>query len=335
MEGGAPAPGLFAGTTLHAEDEGLSFNASGRMAGMLWLREASVPGLQDDSIWTNVSGSLEMLARQGGQAPGLPNGVTFGFMGGTAVSSGGHVTFAAQMFGRLDGGQPDSGIWLGTPGGVSLVAGIGDQAPGTASGVSFASFDWEDPIINASGQIAFNASLAGIGIDATNSDGIWVGDADSLSLYARSGEQAAGLPVGVRYRGFSSPAMNATGSVAFVSGLYGDVSPADESAVWSDASGSLAVIVREGELAPGTNGQRFAQFDGGSLMLNSAGQAVFGARLQGASEAQPGPYGLWVQDKTGALQLVALVGEEIEVGPGDVRTISSINFACCAGGEAR
>jgi hypothetical protein len=127
--------------------------------------------------------------------------------------------------------------------------------------------------------------------------------------------------------------LNSKGQIAFVGRLSGDgVDLSNDTALWSDASGSLALIAREGDLAPGTSGGRFHEIDG-TLALNSGGQVAFGARLQGHSHAWPGPFGIWAQDKSGTLRLVALVGETVEVGPGDFRSFSNVNFDCCAGGE--
>ena len=100
--------------------------------------------------------------------------------------------------------------------------------------------------------------------------------------------------------------------------------------VWSEVTGELARVAREGEQAPGVReGLTFA-FDGlqnpegdfgdGYLLENSSGQVAFPTRLNGG-HPEEADHGIWTQDRAGVLRKVALQGDQIEVAPGDFRTI--------------
>src|SRR5689334_320233 len=82
---------------------------------------------------------------------------------------------------------------------IRTIALSNQHAPGTPDGVRFDGFSV--PLLDSSGRVAFSASLVGNGIiystGGANSSGIWTGDAASLALVVRAGDQAAGLPTGV------------------------------------------------------------------------------------------------------------------------------------------
>lgn len=70
---------------------------------------------------------------------------------------------------------------------MHLVTRTGEHAPGTPAGVQFS--DLGAPTLNAAGQVAFTASVAGIGINSTNDFGIWVQQRDgTLRSLIREGD---------------------------------------------------------------------------------------------------------------------------------------------------
>src|SRR4051812_31327203 len=85
--------------------------------------------------------------------------------------------------------------------GIRTIALFNQHAPGTTGDVRFYGFG-EPPLLNSDGQVMFRADLTGNGITysggVSDNAGIWTGDANSLSLIARAGDQASGLPAGVR-----------------------------------------------------------------------------------------------------------------------------------------
>ena len=89
---------------------------------------------------------------------------------------------------------------------------------------------------------------------ATNT-GIWSEGSGSLALVARSGSQAPGTPSGVNFSDFlcRSPVLNNAGQTAFYATLTGSgVDSTNDQGIWSEGSGSLALVARSGSQAPGT-----------------------------------------------------------------------------------
>ncbi len=106
-----------------------------------------------------------------------------------AVNATGDIAFLAKL--DPDGSDGDSFAILkrSASGSWTLIAQTGDQAPGAAANVTFKSFS--SPTINAAGQIAFSATLAGEGdvISDTTDSGVWATDiAGTLSLAIRKGD---------------------------------------------------------------------------------------------------------------------------------------------------
>ena len=223
------------------------------------------------------------------------------------------------MFGGgLAGGG--RGFWSkGGSGGLTLVAREGDMAPG-AGGDIFLQLDVfrGSPLLNDLGQIAFHGFLNSS--SSTNS-GIWLeGGGSGLALVAREGDAAPGAG-GANFSGFNDPRLNDLGQTAFRGFLSSGFTDA---AIWSEGGGNgLALVAREGDMAPGTNGDTFVGF--GSLVLNDEGQAAFTASL---SSGAPGTSSIWAQDSSGTLTLIAQIGDLLDVDDGlatNFREISDLS----------
>ena len=98
-------------------------------------------------------------------------------------------------------------------------------------------------------QVAFRANLTGSGVGSTNKVGVWSEGSGNLGLVARTG---SGAPGGgtfgtVTNAELFSPNLNNAGQTAF----YGALTNGDMG-IWSEGSGSLALVAREGTPAPGT-----------------------------------------------------------------------------------
>lgn len=274
-------------------------------------------------IWSNGTGSTALVARGGEQAPGTPPGVRFGGILGTeTINSAGHTAFSAF----LSGGDVGRGIWSDRSGSLGANVLEGDQVPGLMNSVTFSGFS--NPKLNSTDQIAFIGSISGAGIDVTNDDGIWSEGNGTLALVARTGDQAPGAPDGVEFSRFavSMPLLNANGQTAFIADLTGTgVNESNESGIWSENSGSLALVARAGDPAPGTAGD--AIFGSFSLLnVNSAGQTAFLAVVTGEGVDHSNSYGFWAEDRAGILRQIARVGNSLQVGPGDVRTITRLSM---------
>ena len=181
------------------------------------------------------------------------------------------------------------------------------------------------PVLNDAGQTAFKARLIGSSVDSTNDFGLWSEGSGSLVLVAREGSQAPGVPSGVNFNlfvGYFAPALNNAGQTAFKASLIGDgVVSTNNEGIWSEGSGSLALVARAGDHAPGTPSDvKFSSF-GVDFVLNDAGQIAFEADTSGGS--QPG---IWATDRNGVLQLIARRGGLLEIAPGDFRTVNFLEL---------
>ena len=155
-------------------------------------------GLNDGSIWSEGSGSLAMVAREGSSAPGTEEGVNFAsLIPGAVLNGAGQTAFRASLIGpgMFDFG---GGVWSEGSGSLALVARLGSPAPGTAEGVTFISI-FPGPVMNANGQVAITAWLTGEGVDGSNNFGVWAEDRNGLlTLVIREGDQIEVAPGDVR-----------------------------------------------------------------------------------------------------------------------------------------
>jgi formylglycine-generating enzyme required for sulfatase activity len=399
VTGGMQAPGLPDGVTFSRSQydvQGLVLNDAGKAA---FGANAGTRG-----IWSEGSGSLALVARGGNHAPGTSSGVNFsGMFSRPVLNNAGQTAFGAQLTGIGVDSANDIGIWSEGPGALSLVARAGEHAPGTPSGVNFRfqSSVGDRPVLNDAGQVAFAALLVGDGVDATNGEGVWSERAGTLSLVARSGTQAPGAPAGVNFRNFNFGvfeqrlALNNACQTAFEAILSGsDVNAFNNNGIWSEGSGALSLVAREGDHAPGTpSGVVFRDASGSSLgtlrafdqpRINNAGQTAFMAFIADSAGVNVGSgiwlddsgnltliartgdhapgtpdgvnfstigalgsfrfhlndagqiafyinltdggRGIWATDRNGDLQLIVRTGDQLEVAPGDFRTIAQLNW---------
>ncbi|MCH8824207.1 MAG: hypothetical protein IH984_11955 [Planctomycetes bacterium] len=327
---GTQAPGLPAGVNF-AVLRGPVLNDAGQTAFSSFLEGPGVDATNDFAVWSEGLGSVALVARLGDQAPGTPEGVVFGDgfnrLSSWAVGGAGQTPMQAYLSGPgvIPGtGGNAQGIWSGGPGSLELVARAGDPAPGLGEGVNFDRFSSAlTTIINGAGQTSFFAYLIGPDVDSTNDQSIWSEGSGSLVMVARKGSHAPGTAKDVNFfRLIPGAMLNGAGQTAFVAYLIGPgVDQTNNSGVWSEGSGSLELVAREGSPAPGTaEGVIFSSIFPGPV-TNAAGQVAFTASLTGKGVDGSNNFGVWAEDRNGLLTLVIREGDRIEVAPGDVRTV--------------
>jgi PEP-CTERM motif-containing protein len=316
-------------------DESLSFlgkpvlNGAGQSAFMGLLVGTGITNLNNTGLWLDGGGGgLSLIARGGNQAPGLLAGVNFGTFRDPVLNGAGQSAFWAFLTGP---GVGDNSVWSqGAGGGSALVARQGDVAPG-AGGAVFS--DFGNPVINDAGQTAFSGFLG-----AAASGGIWLEDSGAgLARVAGAGEAAPGAIDGASFSDFDNPVLNGAGQVAFRGTLSGaEVDASNNLGLWSQGGGAgLELIARLGEVAPGVGGGAvFSDFSNPSL--NGVGQTAFRGTLSGAGVNNGNDRGLWAQDPSGALVLIAREGNQIDAdtGPGvDLRTIAALSLVGGTGNQ--
>lgn len=285
---GQSAPGST-GTFLHLyhSSDGPSapvINGLGRTAFAATLTGSGVTALDDTGMWAEGGGALALVGREGFAAPTGPAGALYRRLANPVLNDSGALAYAGTMREGVAGVTVDDngGVWSSGGGSLGLIAREGSQAAGAPAGVEFATMI--DPTMNASGQSAFRATLSGAGVTATNDDGVWSQKQGLLGLVARAGNAAPGTPAGVNYLSFTAelPAINDAGNVAFRALLTGTgVSGTNDSGLWVERNGSLALVAREGAPAAGVEvGVNYGVFSPPSL--NAAGQLAFVATLPGS-----------------------------------------------------
>ena len=186
---------------------------------------------------------FETRALTGEVAPGTTAGEVFTqFTTAPVFNASGQIAFPAYLSGVT---FQNTGIWSEESGSLALVARASYPAP--IPGDPFASFDgFGFPRISDGGHVAFR------GIVFTDS-GIFSGASGALGLVAYHGDPAPGTDG--QFLNLLDPSLNAAGQTAFGATLSGSgIGSTNDSGIWSEGSGALALVAREGDPAPGTDG---------------------------------------------------------------------------------
>jgi len=309
----------------------------------------------DTGIWAETLGSegvpvLTLVALEGAAAP-EPGAVFSGVSRQFDFNTAGVLAFRAGLVSASDplplrlregiGG----GIWVGRPGEITAFSAIGDPAPDKQGmpllppGVTFSGFTLLS--LNHRGELAFRGSLIGGDVEFANNSGLWAdtggdGTPGVLKLIVQNGDPAPGTEAGVVFQTLYMFWHGGSGDVLFYAALAGEGitgPPAgNHQGLWAgdwdrdSQTRTLRLVARAGDAAPGTKkGLVFDAFD--NMTLNGSGQAVFRARLRGQRGNLPSPIGLFAEDHfTGTVTLIGLTGDDLEVRPGDFRTLAKIDL---------
>jgi hypothetical protein len=189
---GSQAPGTSSGVHFQGFNPP-RLNAAGVVAFRAGLIGGGTDASNNVGIWTTRSGNLDLAVRTGNVAPGAPSGAVFSQFLSEVINDADQIAFRALLVGGGLASVDDEGIWLEELGSIRLIAREGTHAPGTAGGVNFRTFN--SPVLNAAGQVAFEGTLFGSGIDNSNNQGIWVTRLNgTLQLIARRGDQIEVAP---------------------------------------------------------------------------------------------------------------------------------------------
>jgi hypothetical protein len=195
----SPAPGVPGAVLNIGQSAPLSLNASGGVAFFAAMRPSVPAGIDttnDAGIWSSGSGSLQLVAREGNQAPGMISGAKFDSFDPPKLSDGGHTAFTAGL--ALDTtlgitSANRTGLWSDANGELDLVARSGDQAPGMPMGAVFNIFSGGRSTLNfamnSAGHAAFITNVTGGSAPPGNNTGLWAQDQNgNLRLVLRHGD---------------------------------------------------------------------------------------------------------------------------------------------------
>lgn len=256
----------------------------------------------------------------------------FNFGGFSArVNAAGDTLFRAPLVGPgVNDGNSECLV-----GGPITAPCLAIRAGSPAVGVPGANFAFFDigPLQNDNGQVAFSGYTAG-----PERNGIWAGAMSALALIA-SDDAATPAPGanGARLSDLGAPFLSNAGRVAFAAELAGSgVNTLNNTGIWSNGSGVLRLIAREGSPAVGTTDLAFSDLELEFPCINARGEVVFTARTR-TPAGQTSVSGVWAADRRGTLVPIAVPGMLIDINdaPGQVtlRTITSASTVAGSGGH--
>lgn len=259
---------------------------------------------------TGGVGSVTTLATEGGAAPG---GGTFDSFAGNSADPRMDATDDIAFLGYLQtSGTP--GIWYQSAAGSLVLAVKGGQ---TTAGIADTYTGFERPSLGKSTEIAFRAFLS------TNSQAVFRGDPSTpasilpVAVNGYTSAQIATIPASRKLWSIWSPFSNSAGHITFRASLVDTAGNTNETrAILADTSGTMAVIAKAGDAAPGT-ADTFDNFD--HPVIGDGDQVAFTASTAG------GIVGLWRQAASGgALSLIVKVGDTFTINS-VTETVASIS----------
>jgi hypothetical protein len=318
--------------------------SNGRILFQGTLAGGDVSGTTNNVGWiTGSPAALEFAIRKGDSVLG---GAVIGALGFISqMNEAGQVLHEETLSTTL-GAPPatsanDKAFFVFTPGsGNALIAREGDPAPGTA-GATFNNTlnSWAPNTgacsFNSSGNTIFQSDLLnGDVVAGVNDRGVYVGGPGTLSLALRRGDAAPGTDGTFVAANDTSQCINNDGRIAFEAQITGGTStPADDTGIWTGLPGSLQLIVREGQLAPGTSlGELIGSTMGQQEMFNDQGQVLFRNTLTNAAVGFTSALYAWTPGV--GLTLVIRGGDQIEVSPGVFKTVDSFGGVQFNNGDA-
>ena len=271
------------------------------------------------SVWRGGPGSMSIVAAQNWLAPvgGTFSGNFIGF-GTMGFNNAGQALFVQSVLNNQ--GDLNSGLWLNQNAQTQAVSLNGMPAP---TGLTYNYPDSFTGSINASGVIAYNATVQGPGVNFSN-DRVLIRRMPNgaETLIVREGNQVPGFLNGVV---FSNPAWSGErvlndGRIVFQSGLSGPgVHAGNDQAMWITRHGAApALLLRTGQ----------TMVIGGQLKSVQDFGASFGAGPETGGRTAVSELGQVVMRVTftDATQAIIVASPE-SACPGDVNGDGVVNFA--------
>lgn len=288
---GDPAPGSGGGTfsTLPGWP---AANAAGEVA----FFGGIVNGNRISGLFRYSGGTISPIVFRGDSAPGsLPGNVSFIFTTGLSMNEVGDVSFPATLY---DSTFPATSydVAFVYSGGVLDAAAIAGDVPNGGDGTAYALVRKETTSIADGGDVAFAGTLdsgsgsLGIFVDRVGQPGDTVAFVGDLAPGT-----GGGTIVNLRY-----PAINASGQVVYEADMLGGTA---NGGIFTVAGGVATAVAVEGEVAPGTAGGVYANFDGPAA-INDSGVVAFEGLMLGGSVDR----GVFVVPEPGLTMSLAIGG---------------------------
>lgn len=282
---GENAPGTEAGVNF-SDFHNPHIKGAGHLAVQAILTGPGVDSTNDTGLWTaDATGNINLVARIGSLAPGTDPGVRFDVFGPSfQLNDIGRLALQAELQGAGVDSTNNTALWAQDAGGLNLLAREGTQAPGLDPGIKLGDISTGISFNNA-GAVGFHSLIIGPGVDATNDSTLWVADADTLTLIARTGDPAPDTNPGTVFDSLIAPTVNNAGQLAFSGTLSGaGIDDSNDRGIWAQLGHGLELIAREGDLLDVGAGDTRTIDLLGVGQLNDLGQTLFYASFTDGSE---------------------------------------------------
>ena len=305
----------------------------------------SITAANDEAVFGGPFGSQGLLIQQNDVAPGTGGALYAQAFSSpsqqfTGLNREGRIYFQGTLVtgtgvppvNTTSGTNNQQGIWSGLPGALELVARKSDAVlaiPGTVA-IDTATSLGNVMQMNASGQLLYELTLSttqgSTPASATNDKALMVHTPGAGSqVLVREGDNAPGTfnPGTSSFATFnalsgdawtaslSSNCWTRTSRCFFATDLRGGdvVTGVNDRALYLGGVGTLAMVGRKGDAAPGTNAF-FSTWNTSSLLLNAGGQICFQGILSGGTSTTANDTGIWA-GLPNALQLVLREGDTL------------------------
>jgi len=317
---GDAAPGLQ-NVTLDTITNLPTMSENNLMAFKAKLAGQGVNAGNDQALYMHWFGGLNMVKREGLQAPGVP-GATFGetLPFWVQINDNGRVAFHSYL---NTANGPIMSHWTGWPGQMTLIAKAGDQSP--IGNNPFADFD---PIVDA-GVLSQNgfSFFNPIEIGGQNYNGLWYYNFDTsndMSIAYVGG----GLPGGI-YTQVTNESWCAAGdgTTSFRASFNGP-DLANSAVFRRHSPQTVETIALEGDAPYGywanvEFDDLAGTFSGVSTIIDDTGRMYFEARVRGAGVNQTNDRGFWSVDNDGEWNFVIREGQWITLDDNISRQVES------------
>ncbi|GEM_PF-2559674 len=221
-----------------------------------------------------------------------------------SIHSGGLVSFGGRVIDDVEGVAES--IWYGSS--LGIMTSLQTKLPAPGFLVDVISFEQEDLVSSALGEVVFGATLdLGSGITSANRRVLYGGDPTNLGVIAQTGTLAPGAG-GATFAGFATDTvrMNAAGAVCFFANLNTTSGPPGVLMSYGDGGGFA--LVKDGDPVAAYPGLTHDVI-GGRAEMNAIGEIAFVTQLGGAPFASD--TALFVGDPLG-IDVVVREGDVID-----------------------
>jgi len=191
LQGGDQAPGLDEGIIIDVDSWTWFGGLPSDDGTIMFVGTLTGPGVDESNdlaAWLGPRDDLELVYREGMDAPGTEPGVTF-WAASMAVYNNASYAFLGILTGDGIDETNKHGRWIGPPGGLELVAREGDPAAGFPEGVIYTTVA-NLVATNNHGETNVWAQIAGPGITEDDHRVIYAGSPNDLVLVSQTGDPA-------------------------------------------------------------------------------------------------------------------------------------------------